>query len=232
MLFTSLEETRAALTGSAWFAHQPPGLRDALIERGRIARLAKGQWLHGEGDAPGGLWAVLSGSMRIEIAFGPDRTMLLMIVGPGNVLGQSAVFGAGPYLSTARAHEETILLLLSEAALKAVAAAHPVLWQSMNDLLYRQVERLGRMLAEVLFLPPRARIAARLLALADQGPSPKGVVNISQADLAEMTGLTRKTASQHLLAFQEQGFIRLSYRGIQLVDNKQLRGLAGAKTRR
>ena len=226
MRFTSAEETRAALAGSGWFMRQPPGLRDALIERGRVARLANGQWLHGEGDAPGGLWAVLSGSMRLEIAFGPDRTALLMIVGPGNVLGQSAVFGAGPYLSTARAHEATILLLLSEAALKAVAAAYPVLWQSMNDLLYRQVERLGQMLAEALFLPPRARIAARLLMLAEQDSPASNLVNIAQADLAEMTGLTRKTANQHLRALEEQGAIRLSYRGIQLLDPECLRALA------
>jgi CRP-like cAMP-binding protein len=230
MLFASPEEMRVPLQGSGWFMHQPPGLQDALLERGRVARLAKGQWLHGEGDSPGGLWAVLSGSMRLELAFGADRTILLMIVGPGNVLGQSAVFGAGPYLSTARAHEETILLLLSEATLKSVSAAHPVLWQAMNDLLYRQVGWLGQMLAEALCLPPRARIAARLLLLAEQRPPSNSLVNISQTDLAEMTGLTRKTANLHLLALEESGSIRLSYRGIQLLDHEHLRALVAEKS--
>lgn len=228
MLFASPEEMRVPLGGSGWFMHQPPGLQDALLERGRVARLVKGQWLHGEGDRPGGLWAVLSGSMRLEVSFGPDRTILLMIVGPGNVLGQSAIFGAGPYLSTARAHEETILLLLSEAALKSVSDAYPVLWQSMNDLLYRQVGWLGQMLAEALCLPPRARIAARLLLLAEQWPPSNNFVNISQADLAEMTGLTRKTANLHLLALEDEGIIRLSYRGVQLLDHRRLRALIEA----
>ncbi len=230
MLFTSVEEIHTALQGSGWFTRQPAGLQDALLQRGRVARLAKGKWLHGEGDSPGGLWAVLSGSMRLEVAFGSDRTALLTIVGPGNVLGQSAVFGAGPYLSTARAHEETILLLLSEATLKTVSAAYPVLWQSMNDLLYRQVEWVGQMLVEALFLPPRARIAARLLALVEQRPSSDRVVTISQADLAEMTGLTRKTANQHLLALQGEGAVELAYRGIHVLDHERLRALVQARS--
>ena len=48
----------------------------------------------------------------------------------------------------------------------------------------------------------------------------------AQADLAEMTGLTRKTANQHLRALEEQGAVRLSYRGIQLLDPECLRALA------
>ena len=162
MAFETSDAVRAQLQKSLWFRRQPPGLQAALIEKGRIAALPKGRWLHSEGDASGGLWAVLSGAMRLEVTVGPDRSVLLNIAGAGVVAGQTLGGGGGPRIATVRAAEDSVLLLISDAALQQIAAAHPAVWRAVSELLYRQLERTAHLAAEALSLSPRARIAARL----------------------------------------------------------------------
>jgi biotin operon repressor len=45
---------------------------------------------------------------------------------------------------------------------------------------------------------------------------------VTQADLAEMTGLSRKSVNGHLLALQRQGLVRLVYRGVEVLDRTRL----------
>ena len=45
---------------------------------------------------------------------------------------------------------------------------------------------------------------------------------MTQADLAEMTGLSRKSVSGHLQALQRQGLVRLAYRGVAVLDRRRL----------
>lgn len=81
------------------------------------------------------------------------------------------------------------------------------------------------MVAEALCLPPRARVASRLLAIAEQRPPDNDLVKISQADIGEMTGLTRKSTNLHLLALQDASMVELSYRGVRILDRRRLQAL-------
>lgn len=225
MVFEAKRDIFIPLRSSKWFMRQPHNLREALINRATVTNLHKGQWLYSEGEEAGGLWSVLSGSVRLDMALGPERTVLLTIVGPGNVLGQAKSFGGGPQLLTVKAYEDSCLLLISEDALHALADEYPILWQSMNDLFYRQLERRSHMVAEALCLPPKARVASRILYIASQRPPECCFAKISQSDLAEMTGVTRISVSRHLLALQSAGIVELNYRGIQIIDPRRLNAI-------
>jgi CRP/FNR family cyclic AMP-dependent transcriptional regulator len=225
MAFKSRREIAEPLQQSQWFMRQPAALRDALVERGRVLELAEGQWLHSQGDPSGGVWAVLSGSVRLEVAMGAERTLLVNIIGPGNVLGEPSSFGGGPRLTTVRASEKSFVFLVTDAALQLIAQAHPIIWHSINDLLYRQLERTGQMMAEALCLPPAARIAARLIAVAGERRPDCDTARITQADLAEMTGLARKSVNGHLLRLQKANIVRLAYREVRILNQPRLRAL-------
>jgi DNA-binding transcriptional regulator LsrR (DeoR family) len=49
---------------------------------------------------------------------------------------------------------------------------------------------------------------------------------VTQSDLAEMTGLSRKSANGHLQALQAGGMVRVSYGGVQILDMAKLRAAA------
>jgi CRP-like cAMP-binding protein len=206
-----------AMSRSAWFARQPAGLRAALLAAGRVVRLAPGQWVYSEGDSDTGLVAVLDGALRLEASVGPDRTMLIELAQPPAVLGQSRRRGGGPRIVTARAGPASTVWLVGDGALARIGDGDPALWRAVSELLYGQLDASIHLAAQMIALPPRARIAARLAMLARGERVP-----VSQADLAELCGLSRKATHAHLAALEAAGTIARGYRGITIRDLDRL----------
>ena len=216
-------ETIAALAHGRWFGALPLSLRAALVAAGRERRLDPGQWVYGEGDDETGLVGVIHGVLRLEVSAGPERDILLGLIGEGQVIGQSRRFGGGARIVTARAQGAARVLLIPDAALPAIAAREPDLWPAVVALLYDQLAAAVHGAALALALPPRARIAARLAELADA----QGQVRVTQSDVAELAGLSRKSANGHLRALAALGLITLGYGMIRVHDAGRLRALAG-----
>src|SRR5215471_12452408 len=77
-----------------------------------------------------------------------------------------------------------------------IATRRPQIWEAVAALAYQLTRDLVQLLAEAIALPPRQRVAARMVRLAreeDEGGKP--VLCLSQEVLAEMVGLTRKTVN-------------------------------------
>ncbi len=205
-----------ALRGNRWFAQQPRDLRQALAAAARLAMLSPGQWIYGEGDEDTGLVMVTHGMLRLEAAV-DDRTVLVGVARAGAAFGQSRRHGGGPRIVTARAGPASRVAMVSDAALGRIAATLPHLWQAVSTLVYAQLDASVHGLAQMLALPPRARIAARLRLFADDG-----VVPLSQSDLAEWCGLSRKAVNAHLGALEALGAIERGYGVIRLRDVARL----------
>ncbi len=212
------------LEGLGWFARQPHAQRQALLQAGQIRALADGIWAHGEGDEETGLLAVLEGSLRTFARAPGGRTALIGLLPPGSIIGQSAVFGGGPRLVTAISAGESLVFVLSDRALRAVAIDHPALWQDLSQLIYRQLEVMVRTLAERTALSPRALLANRLLMLSRAGPD----IDVGQAELAEMIGVSRKTLNVRLAELAGRGLVRPGYGRITVLDRPGLQRIAVA----
>lgn len=221
----SPKELLDLLNRNVWFARQPSSLQEAVVCHGRVAHLAGGRLVHSEGDLPSGLWAVLSGSTRVEASVGPDRMVLLDLVGPGGIVGQSSSFGGGPRQTSVRTAEPSTLLLVSDNSIKTIANQHPAIWRAIGDLLFSQLEYNTRRRAQAMCLTPRARVAAALIYV-PSAPFLSGFLKVSQVDLAELAALSRKTVNGHIQDFQREKLIRTSYRGIQILDRPRLKRLA------
>lgn len=212
-----------ALKRGRWFAALDPGLEEALVAAGRVVALGAGQWVYSEGDEEPGLCLVIDGVLRLEASVGPDRDVLLGLAGPGQAIGQSRRFGGGRRIVTARAQRAAHVLLVPDAALPGIAAQAPGAWAGIVSLLYEQLDAAVHGAALNLVLRPRELVAARLAQLAGED----GVIAATQADIAEMCGLSRKSASGHILALAKRGWVEPGY-GTLLVRNADaLRAFAG-----
>jgi len=130
-------------------------------------------------------------------------------------------FGGGPRLATAVCAEPSLVLRISDAGLMRIARARPDVWQAVAAVVYRQLRGAMQMAADVVALPPRQRIAARLAAYA-RARRPPAVLSLSQQALAELTGLSRKTVNLVLGDLERLGLVRRDYARIEILD---LRGL-------
>lgn len=212
------------LARSGWFARQPARLRDALLAKARISDVAAGQWVYGTGDALNGLYGVLEGSVHLLMTMPDGEARLIDIVQAGQLFGQAAHFGGGPRLVTAIAGEPSRLLHVPDRALAEIARSEPDVWRSFTALLYSQLSGALQLAAASIHLSPPERIAARLAILAAGADT----VTVTQAQLAELTGLSRKTVNIHLRLLEHQKIIATRYRAIAVLDRARLQQHSGA----
>ncbi|WP_374574282.1 Crp/Fnr family transcriptional regulator [Phenylobacterium sp.] len=216
------------LDRAAWLKGQGEGLAEALLAHGRLQRFATGEWAQAEGDDDTGLLVVIEGAIHVMCQAPGDREVMVAVGGPGLALGQTTRFGGGPRLATVLCAEPSLLLVLSDSALSRIAAERPEVWRMVAALVFMQLRSSLATAAEMLALPPRQRLASRLLVFArafDVGGS-AGRLPLSQQTLGEMAGLSRKTVNGYLTEFQRRGLVRLGYGEIELLDQAGLRRIA------
>lgn len=227
MKSTDRSQAIAVLRNATWLKPYPPGLSERLLAEGRLVRLGEGEWAQAEGDERSGLFVVIAGVLHSYCAAPGGSMVMIGLAGAGSVLGHATRFSGGPRLVTAVCVEPCVLLELSETALDRIADRQPEIWRAIADFTYANMRNVLRMVAEVIALPPRQRIAARLLAAGAEVPSSETpVLAISQELLAEMVGVTRKTVNVHLSAFERDGLIKAGYGRIVLKNRERLRLIA------
>src|ERR1700712_2807339 len=216
-------DVMTALNRGRWFAGLDRKLAEAIVAAGCVRALDEGQWIYSEGDEEPGLCLIIDGVLRLEASAGVERGVLIGLVGAGQAIGQSRRFGGGRRIVTARAQRAAHVLLIPDIALPGIADRVPGAWAAVIALLYDQLDAAVHAAALNLCLTPRQRVAARLAQLAGA----EGVVAATQADVAEMCGLSRKSASGHILALAEREWVVPLYRSVLVTNPAALRSFAG-----
>jgi len=220
------------LKACEWLRGEPPALAEALVASGRLLHLSAGEWAQTEGDEHRGLVVVVRGVVHVSCQAAGNRNVLIGHCEAGAVLGHATRYSGGPRLVTAVCAEPSVLLAVSERALENVATQWPTLWRALALSAYSYTRRTVRALAELISLPPRQRLASRLLIMASTAAGDAApVVRLSQQAIGEMIGVTRKTVNGHLAAFERARLITASYNRIVLSDVQGLRRLADSEDR-
>ncbi|AOJ11054.1 Crp/Fnr family transcriptional regulator [Burkholderia mayonis] len=228
------EPYRSQLDAHPWFGALPAELRDALVAAAAPRRLAAGQILFRRGDAPCGLYAVLSGALSVGAVDASGKEALLTVAEPTTWFGEIALFDELPRTHDAIALEDALLMHVPQAALQQLLDETPRYWRHFA-LLMAQKLRMSFMNVEALTLMSAAqRLASRLLMIADGygGISARHRrIKLSQERLGAMLSLSRQTANQLLKDLAARGVVKLHVGEIEIVDLDALRAASGAADR-
>ncbi|UIF90494.1 Crp/Fnr family transcriptional regulator [Cupriavidus sp. UYPR2.512] len=224
------DDALAAVRAGAWFSQLPPALRQALLDDGSLRRLVAGETLFARGDRFDGLYCVASGTMQIHASGESGKAALLGLLEPGTWFGEICLFDGLPRTHDARAVSATMLWHVPRASLERRLAQQPAWWQAFGQLLAAKTRQAFNYVEEAQLLPPAARIARRLAAIAHgYGNLPQAQatqrVRIPQEQLAQMLGLSRQTVNHALRELEARGLLRLEYGGIELLDLRALEAL-------
>jgi CRP-like cAMP-binding protein len=222
-----LVRTREILKKQTWLHGHGADLVEPLLAHARLVTFQAGQWTHAEGDEETGILIVIRGLAYVLCKAPGDREVLIIPRNPGDAIGQTTRFGGGPRLVTVQCIDDSLILLASDRVLTQIAMKRPQIWQAVAALCYLQARDLLLIVADLIALPPRQRLAARIarLAQADE-QSGKIVLSLSQEALAEMVGLTRKTVNGYLAEFEREGLIQRTYGSVILLDPQGLQRIA------
>jgi CRP-like cAMP-binding protein len=222
-------DKRSRLMTGQWFSHLPASFQDSLLSAARERRLAVGQRLFQRGDAPCGLYAVLEGSVRIGAVSEQGKEALLSLIEAPHWFGEICLFDGQPRTHDAYAVGPCVLLNIPQATLLNLLDENPLYWRHLALLMSQKLRLTFINLEQLSVLPAPARLAHRLLMIAEgygELNPPRRILQLPQEQLAAMLSLSRQTTNQILKDLQGQGIIGLSYGEIEILDAERLRALA------
>ncbi len=216
-----------ALYALEWFRAMPKSCREALVSWGEPARFDPGQWLQGAGDVQGGNALLVEGMAGAYASVTATRDTLVAIVGPGTLLGASV--SSGQAYATTIARTPTTVLVLADVNVARRGVDASELQTRIGQLHSRQFELLLERCAQRMALRTPARLAAELLFL--EGQFQSHIIMVTQDELSEMTGVSRKTVNHWLRQVEARGIVHLFYRGLEIRDAAALRAIVAEERR-
>jgi CRP/FNR family cyclic AMP-dependent transcriptional regulator len=184
----------------------------------RIADLAvprafePGQIVFREGDASDTCYVVRSGRVRATREHSGGRTITLATFGPGDIFGELALFEDERRSATIEAIEQTSVVAVLGPDMRRLMIEHPGISVRLVIALGRRLRETNERLSRQSFQTVQSRVAVVLSELVAQerveGRDGADVlVTTTQADLAQLAGSSRESASRFLAVLERAGVI-------------------------
>jgi len=193
----------------------------STLERSDLERIAQvavprefepGQAVFREGDASDTCYVVREGRARAIRTHGDGRTITLATFGPGDIFGELAMFEDERRSATVQAIETTSVVGVLGPDMRRLMGEHPDIAARLVIALGRRLREMNERLSRQSFQTVQSRVAVVLSQLVDQEiadgkPDGEVLVTATQADLAQLAGSSRESASRFLAVLERAGVI-------------------------
>lgn len=228
---------RSLLRSTLLFADLANDELDLIASAGVVRSLRRNFVLFNEGDAPDELFVVISGLVAISntsthqsarsSATHPSarssadgRESLIALMGPGDLFGELGFLDGFDRSAQARTLEDTTVLAVPYAPLRAIYENNPsALWNAVR-LLGRRLRSMDQALSDAVFLDVMGRTAKRLLEMADGAE--EFDLPVTQEELAAMVGASRERVNKAISTFVKLGWITQHKRHYTITDREHL----------
>jgi len=226
----TIEERHNIETGS-WFSKLSQPLREAILSRAIVRRLADGALMSSRGTQPEEWCGVARGSVRISSVSLAGKQITLTYVEPGLWFGDISLFDGLPRTHDANAHGETTLLVVRKTDFRQILAQHVELYDALLHLNCRRLRLMFDVVEDLNTRPLGARLAKQILLLARSYGVPQGEeirigLALAQEDLAQLLGASRQRVNQELKGFERDGAVRIEPTRLVVLSKDKLLAIA------
>jgi CRP/FNR family transcriptional regulator, cyclic AMP receptor protein len=226
----STEETAELLSRVPVFAEL------GADDLGRVAQVAVPRSYDGqqvifrEGDDSDTCYIVRSGHARAIRQHSDGRTITLARFGPGDIFGELAMFDDERRSATVEALDDLSTVAIPGSAMRALLERHPAIAVKLVIALGRRLRAANERLSSQSFQTVQSRVAAVLDQLVEQaraegeGGQRDVLVTATQAELAQLAGSSRESASRFLAVLERAGVISQGRGRLTVHDPAALRG--------
>jgi CRP/FNR family transcriptional regulator len=175
-------------------------------------RFDAGEVVFREGDESDTCYVVRSGQARAVRGHSDGRTITLANFGPGDIFGELAMFDNERRSATVEAVDNTEAIAILGGDMRRLLRQHPDIAVKLVGSLGRRLRETNERLARQSFQTVQSRVAAVLAQLVSES-RPEGVlagdvlITSTQADLAQLAGSSRESASRFLAVLERAGII-------------------------
>jgi CRP-like cAMP-binding protein len=220
-------DERHNIDAGGWFSRLSQPLRDAILSRSIVRRLADGALLSSRGE-PADWWCgVAKGAVRVSSVSLSGKQITLTYVEPGVWFGDMALFDGLPRTHDSNAHGETTLLVVRKADFKELLSQHVELYDALLHLNSRRLRLMYDLVQDLNTMPLAARLAKQLLILArsygiNEGEEIRIGLQLAQEDLAQLLGASRQRVNQELKNFEREGALRIEPTRLVVLSKEKL----------
>lgn len=224
-------DERSNIESGSWFSKLSLPLRQAILARTTLRRLADGATLSARGT-PAQEWVgVAKGAVRVSSVSLSGKQVTLTYVEPGTWFGDIALFDGLPRTHDASAHGETTLLIVRKADFKELLTQHVELYDALLRLNCRRLRLMFDTIEDLNTRPLAARLAKQVLLLAraygiEQGEETRIGLQLAQEDLAQLLGASRQRVNQELKGFEREGAVRIEPTRLVVLSKEKLLAIA------
>jgi len=188
---------------------------DELTKVAEVAvprRFAAGAAIFHEGDESDTCYVVRSGHARAIREHFDGRSITLANFGPGDIFGELAMFDSERRSATVETLDPMEAIAILGADMRRLLGLHPDIAVKLVIALGRRLRETNERLARQSFQTVQSRVAAVLSQLVEaaqtEGAADEDVlITATQADLAQLAGSSRESASRFLAVLERAGII-------------------------
>jgi CRP/FNR family transcriptional regulator, cyclic AMP receptor protein len=207
----------------------------ALSERD-LAQLAQvavprsydtGEAVFREGDTGDTCYVVRDGAVRVTRRHSDGRVITLAELRAGSIFGELAMFGGETRSASVEVLEPTRALAILAGDMRRLMIQHPEIAVNMLEGLANRLRDANERISRQSFQTVAGRVASALLAQAKARSDGEGerdvIIEATQAEIAQLAGASRESASRFLAKLERAGLITTGRGRVIVHDPESLR---------
>jgi len=189
---------------------------EKLREGVRKIQYGPGEIIFQEGAPAFGFYLIFEGMVKLVKRSMRAKSQILKIIGPGEILGETTLFDKGTHNAYAKTLDPVVVGFIERGDFFYFLERHPKTIFRLYERLSEELKAFQNKLAERSYSSSKERLARLILHLGKSG------VELSRAELAEMAGVSSKTAIRTLSELENRGIIAIESRKIRILREDYL----------
>jgi CRP/FNR family transcriptional regulator, cyclic AMP receptor protein len=218
----SAEERFAAILGTTTLFDGLSVGAYRIASRCSLVRSPRKRLLYSQGAPASAVYVVVSGRVRVLRA-SSSRVLTVGYRCPGDLVGETGVFGSQQYQDSAIATEAVEAVEIPNEALRDLMLEDPVVNERLLRIMVDRRVEAERRVEELLVQSVESRVAGFLADAAQRHgiPDSRGVlvgVKYTHQEIGDYVGSTRETVTLTLGEFKRRGWIDFDHRRVVVLD--------------
>jgi CRP/FNR family transcriptional regulator, cyclic AMP receptor protein len=188
----------------------------------------RGEVIFREGDQGDTCYLIREGAVVLTRDHADGRTIALSELRTGDMFGELAMFRHESRSATAEAIEETSAVALLGPDMERLIRRNPDIALKLLAVLSERVRRTNDRLFQQSFQTVAGRVASALLGQAESrqaegAPDEDVLIRATQAEIANLAGTSRESASRFLATLERAGVVSLGRGKVTVHEPDRLR---------
>ncbi|HEY1275400.1 MAG TPA: Crp/Fnr family transcriptional regulator [Thermoleophilaceae bacterium] len=208
------------------------GLEERELEE--VAQVAvprswsRGEMIFREGDEGETCYIIRSGAVMLTREHQDGRMLALAELRGGDMFGELAMFRHETRSATAESIESTTSVALLAPDMQRLIRSNPTIALKLLEVLAERVSRTNERLLQQSFQTVAGRVASALVAQtvarqAEGAPDQDVLIRATQAEIAQLAGTSRESASRFLATLERAGVVTLGRGKVTVHEPARLR---------